>query len=95
MTVWRYVDFGFQVRDETKFNLDIEGLNWAPVGGQVIADFYEEFEIRLDCDSSTLLGSGCGAHDFVMTCDAKSDGDELRCESSHPYTGGSLRWQRD
>jgi len=47
MALWRYVDFGFSVRDETKMNLDVEGLNWAPSGGQLITDFFELFEIRL------------------------------------------------
>ncbi|MBW2530462.1 MAG: hypothetical protein JRI55_03220 [Deltaproteobacteria bacterium] len=54
----------------------------------------EEFEIELDCELSTLFAGGCGAHDFRMVCDVKDDGDELRCESSHPYTG-LLRWKRD
>lgn len=46
-TMWRYADLGWQVLDETKFNLDVFGLAWAPVGGQIINDFYERFEIRL------------------------------------------------
>ncbi len=46
-TVWRYCDLGWQVLDETKFNMDVIGLAWAPIGGQVLSDFYEEFEIRL------------------------------------------------
>ncbi len=46
-TVWRYCDLGWQVRDETKYNVDVYGLNWSPIGGQVLSDFYEEFEIRL------------------------------------------------
>jgi len=47
MTVWRYCDLGWQVLDESKYNLDVYGLSWAPVGGQIINDFYELFEIRL------------------------------------------------
>ena len=31
--VWRYADFGWQVLDETLYNLDIVGLNWSPIGG--------------------------------------------------------------
>ena len=46
-TMWRYVDFGWQVLDESLYNLDVIGLNWAPVEGQVVADFYPEFEMRL------------------------------------------------
>jgi hypothetical protein len=46
-TVWRYCDLGWQVLDETKYNLDVFGLDWAPREGQVINDFFENFEIRL------------------------------------------------
>ncbi len=45
--VWRYADLGWNVRDETQHNVDVAGLNWSPVGGQAISDFYEDFEIRL------------------------------------------------
>jgi len=46
-TVWRYCDMGWSLTDETKFNLDVIGLNWSPVGGLVVADFYDQLEIRL------------------------------------------------
>ncbi|NOT32085.1 MAG: Ig-like domain-containing protein [Planctomycetes bacterium] len=45
--VWRYCDLGWQVLDETKYNLDVFGLSWAPIGGTVVNDFYDNFEIRL------------------------------------------------
>jgi hypothetical protein len=45
--VWRYCDLGWSVRDITKYDLDVIGLSWSPVGGKVLADFYPEFEIRL------------------------------------------------
>lgn len=45
--VWRYCDFGWSVRDETKYNLDVDGLAWAPLNGLVVNDFYDQFEIRL------------------------------------------------
>lgn len=45
--LWRYCDFGWNVRDETKYNLDIVGLSWSPNTGGVQADFFELFEIRL------------------------------------------------
>ncbi len=45
--VWRYADLGWSVRDITNYDIDVVGLSWAPVGGQVLADFFEEFEIRL------------------------------------------------
>ncbi len=47
MTVWRYCDVGFSTEDESNHNLDVEGLSWSPIGGGVVSDFYEEFEIRL------------------------------------------------
>jgi hypothetical protein len=50
-TVWRYCDLGWQVRDESKYNIDVYGLNWSPIGGQVLSDFYEEFEIALSHSS--------------------------------------------
>jgi len=46
-TVWRYCDLGWQVLDETKYDLDVFGLAWAPKDGRVINDFFEGFEIRL------------------------------------------------
>lgn len=47
MTVWRYVDFNYALRDESLYNIDVEGISWAPKNGQVVADFYEEFQISL------------------------------------------------
>ncbi len=47
MTLWRYCDVGFSSQDEFNYNLDVEGLNWSPIGAQVVSDFYPEFEMRL------------------------------------------------
>ena len=46
-TLWRYCDVGFSLLDEEDFNVDVEGLSWAPVGGSVVSDFYPEFAIAL------------------------------------------------
>lgn len=46
-SLWRYCDAGFQLLDEQTHNVDVEGLAWAPVGGNAIADSYAQFEIRL------------------------------------------------
>lgn len=46
-SVYRYCDLGWNVRDETRYNIDVVGLSWAPIGGRVVSDFYENFEIRL------------------------------------------------
>ena len=46
-TVWRYVDVGFSLTDISNYNVDVEGIWWAPVGGQVVSDFYSLFEIEL------------------------------------------------
>lgn len=45
--LWRYCDMGWVVQDETKYNLDVLGLSWSPIGGLVVADFYDQFEMRL------------------------------------------------
>jgi len=45
--LWRYCDLGFSVRDETKYDVDVVGLSWAPRNGLVVNDFYPQFEIRL------------------------------------------------
>ena len=46
-TIWRYCDVGFGLQDESFFNVDVEGLCWAPIGGSVVPDAYDRFEIRL------------------------------------------------
>jgi hypothetical protein len=43
--LWRYCDVGFGLQDEGFFNVDVEGLDWAPIGGSVIPDTYERFEM--------------------------------------------------
>ncbi len=47
MTLWRYCDFGWNPADESKFDLDVYGLSWAPVGGGVLNDYFERFEVLL------------------------------------------------
>ncbi|MBI5361550.1 MAG: hypothetical protein HZA53_00120 [Planctomycetes bacterium] len=46
-TLWRYCDVGFGLLDETFFNVDVEGVAWAPVGGAAVADQYDSFEMYL------------------------------------------------
>ncbi|MEM1452889.1 MAG: Ig-like domain-containing protein [Planctomycetota bacterium] len=46
-TIWRYADCGFSLTDSQNINIDVEGLNWAPVGGVITPDAFSEFEIRL------------------------------------------------
>ncbi|HED66973.1 MAG TPA: hypothetical protein ENJ09_15635 [Planctomycetes bacterium] len=46
-SMWRYVDFGWQVRDESKYNIDVIGMSWSPVGGVVLSDFFPRFEMRV------------------------------------------------
>ena len=45
--VWRHVDFGYGLLDQSNYNLDVEGLYWAPINGHVNADHYNQFEMRL------------------------------------------------
>jgi hypothetical protein len=46
-SVWRYADLGWSVHDETKYDVDVVGLSWAPPSGMVLNDFFPQFEIRL------------------------------------------------
>lgn len=46
-TVWRYCDFGWNVRDESKYDVDVVGIDYSPPGGLVSNDFFPQFEIRL------------------------------------------------
>jgi hypothetical protein len=46
-TLWRYADCAFSINDPTNLNIDVEGLGWAPAGGSIVADSFDEFEIRL------------------------------------------------
>ena len=45
--LWRYCDVGFELIDESTNNVDVEHLYWAPAGGNVVADSFDLFEIRL------------------------------------------------
>ena len=45
--LWRYCDVGMGLLDESFTNVDVEGLSWSPVGGAVVADHYDRFEISL------------------------------------------------
>lgn len=46
-TVWRHIDLGLGLTDEPTFNLDVEGLAWAPFGGQVTIDDFDAFQMLL------------------------------------------------
>lgn len=46
-SLWRYCDFGLGLLDEAFINVDVEGINWAPVGGSALQDTFERFEISL------------------------------------------------
>ena len=46
-SIWRYCDVGFGLLDEGTYNVDIEGLDWAPLGGGVISDTFHQFAILL------------------------------------------------
>jgi hypothetical protein len=45
--LWRYCDVGFSLQDETTTNVDVQNIDWTPVGGSAIADHYTRFEIGL------------------------------------------------
>jgi hypothetical protein len=62
--VYRYCDLGWNVRDESKYNIDVVGLSWSPIGGQVVSDFYPNFEIRLS--HSRFLPDECINNRFLV-----------------------------
>ena len=78
-TLWRYADLGWQIRDESKYDLDVVGLHWVPVTNFVSADFYPEFEMRLSHASripderrtpfgpSAFPNSGLGGSNVLFT----------------------------
>ena len=47
--VWRYSDAGFKVtqKDGFFYDLDIEGVSWSPLSGQVVTTVFDEFEMRV------------------------------------------------
>ncbi|MDF1797562.1 MAG: hypothetical protein P1V81_00145 [Planctomycetota bacterium] len=47
MSLWRYFDMGLDVQDEAYVNIDIEHINWAPIGSNVISEFYPDFQVSL------------------------------------------------
>jgi hypothetical protein len=62
--LWRYCDVGLGLLDESFTNVDVEGLDWSPIGGTVVADHFTAFEMSLAhtghlpdewTDPSTLL----------------------------------------
>ncbi len=46
-TLWRYFDAGFTLEDESNYNVDVEGVSWAPIGSAVVADNFSRFEMSL------------------------------------------------
>ena len=46
-SLWRYCDVGFALLDEGFYNVDVEGLDWAPIGGSIVSDSYTNFAIYL------------------------------------------------
>lgn len=46
-TIWRYIDVGYGLLDETTHNVDVEGLAWSPQSGAVFQEIYPQFEISL------------------------------------------------
>ena len=46
-SLWRYCDVGFALTDEGFYNVDVEGLDWAPIGGSVVSDAYTNFGMYL------------------------------------------------
>ena len=47
MSLWRYFDMGMDVQDEAFVNIDVEHVNWAPIGTAVLTEFYPDFQVSL------------------------------------------------
>lgn len=47
LTLWRYFDMGLDVVDEAFVNIDVEHINWAPIGQNVQAEYFPQFRIAL------------------------------------------------
>lgn len=47
MHVWRYFDMGLDVVDEAFVNIDVEHVNWAPIGQNVQAEYFPQFRMAL------------------------------------------------
>lgn len=71
--IWRYADMGFDLMDETYFNIDVEGLAWMIAGSGVQIDQFPEFEMSL-------------AHSFYMP-DEEWNQDPLAPVLIHPLSG--------
>ena len=53
MSLWRYFDMGLDVIDEAFVNIDVEHINWAPIGSKVLSEYYPDFSISLSTSSRT------------------------------------------
>ena len=47
MALWRYWDLGLKLFDESTYNIDVEGLHWAPFTQGLALDYFTEFSIGL------------------------------------------------
>jgi len=47
ISCWRHVDMSLGLLDESTFDIDVEGLNWAPFGGALSFDEFESFRMAL------------------------------------------------
>jgi hypothetical protein len=47
MSVWRYVDMGFTIPDDSTHNLDVEALNWCPALAGLQFDILPDFQMAL------------------------------------------------
>jgi hypothetical protein len=47
MSVWRYHDLGFGLRDDATHNIDVEGLAWQPFTNGLSTDSFAQFQMSL------------------------------------------------
>ena len=46
-SVWRHEDMGLTLDDSASYDVDVERISWAPLGGIAIADNFSRFEISM------------------------------------------------
>jgi hypothetical protein len=63
-------------------------LRWEQVGES-------KFELRMQCETSSLLGTGCASHDFTMSCAPEGGGDELECTGNGIWATFNFQWERE
>jgi hypothetical protein len=79
-TIWFVIELGGELY-KAKDEFDVE---WTEDGS-------DSFELDMECTDSDLYEGDCGAEDFTLECDMKSDGETMSCEGDETFSG--LEWE--